>query len=139
MTCVQTLTRVAPVPNKQGRTKPPQQKMSKTLHIKTFGCQMNAYDSERMAEALAPLGTDEHKPHLTDAPWVVVLFRHAHGLLPDGRKRTYYYTQESCGIAAGFFIAGIHRRGPVPLTPTPAPKASPGAPPQGSRPKGRPL
>ena len=26
------------------------------LHIKTFGCQMNAYDSERMAEALAPAG-----------------------------------------------------------------------------------
>jgi tRNA-2-methylthio-N6-dimethylallyladenosine synthase len=28
----------------------------KKLHIKTFGCQMNAYDSERMAEALAPSG-----------------------------------------------------------------------------------
>lgn len=28
----------------------------KKLHIKTFGCQMNAYDSERMAEALAPGG-----------------------------------------------------------------------------------
>ena len=26
--------------------------MPKTLHIKTFGCQMNEYDSERMAEAL---------------------------------------------------------------------------------------
>jgi tRNA-2-methylthio-N6-dimethylallyladenosine synthase len=30
--------------------------LSKTLHIKTFGCQMNAYDSERMAEALGELG-----------------------------------------------------------------------------------
>jgi len=28
----------------------------KKLHIKTFGCQMNAYDSERMAEALEPAG-----------------------------------------------------------------------------------
>jgi tRNA-2-methylthio-N6-dimethylallyladenosine synthase len=28
----------------------------KKLHIKTFGCQMNVYDSERMAEALAPAG-----------------------------------------------------------------------------------
>ncbi len=28
----------------------------KKLHIKTFGCQMNVYDSERMAEVLAPLG-----------------------------------------------------------------------------------
>ena len=28
----------------------------KKLHIKTFGCQMNVYDSERIVEALAPLG-----------------------------------------------------------------------------------
>jgi tRNA-2-methylthio-N6-dimethylallyladenosine synthase len=30
--------------------------LAKRLHIKTFGCQMNAYDSERMAEALAGRG-----------------------------------------------------------------------------------
>ncbi len=29
------------------------------VHIKTFGCQMNVYDSERMAELLAPLGIAE--------------------------------------------------------------------------------
>ena len=72
-------------------------------------------------EALAPLGTDEHKPHLTDAPWVVVLFRQSYGLSPDGAKRTFYYTDESCGIAAGFFIAAIHRMGLVSLTHTPNP------------------
>lgn len=72
-------------------------------------------------EALAPLGTDENKPHLTDAPWLVVLFRHAHGLGADGVRRTYYYTQESCGIAAGLFIAAIHHMGLVTLTHTPNP------------------
>lgn len=72
-------------------------------------------------EALAPLGTDEHKPHLTDAPWVVVLFRHAYGVGGDGGKRTLYYTQESCGIAAGFFIAAVHMMGLVTLTHTPSP------------------
>lgn len=72
-------------------------------------------------EALLPLGTDEHKPHLTDAPWVVVLFRKSYGLRPDGSKRTYYYTQESCGIAAGFFIAAVHQMGLVTLTHTPSP------------------
>jgi nitroreductase len=72
-------------------------------------------------DALAPLGTDEHKPHLTDAPWVVVLFRQAHGLGADGTKRTYYYTPESCGIAAGFFIAAGHMMGLVTLTHTPSP------------------
>ena len=72
-------------------------------------------------DALAPLGTDEHKPHLTDAPWVVVLFRRAHGVAPDGGKLTYYYTQESCGIAAGLFIAAVHHMGLVTLTHTPSP------------------
>ena len=72
-------------------------------------------------DALAPLGTDENKPHLTDAPWVVVLFRHAHGIADGGTKRTYYYTQESCGIAAGLFIAAIHHMGLVTLTHTPSP------------------
>jgi tRNA-2-methylthio-N6-dimethylallyladenosine synthase len=30
--------------------------MTKTVHIKTYGCQMNVYDSERMHHVLAPLG-----------------------------------------------------------------------------------
>jgi iodotyrosine deiodinase len=72
-------------------------------------------------EALAPLGTDEHKTHLTDAPWVVVLFRQSYGLRPDGSRHTHYYSQESCGIAAGFFIAAVHMMGLVTLTHTPNP------------------
>jgi len=72
-------------------------------------------------DALAPLGTDEHKMHLTDAPWVVVLFRQAFGIGSNGDRRTYYYTQESCGIAAGFFIAAVHHMGLVTLTHTPNP------------------
>jgi iodotyrosine deiodinase len=72
-------------------------------------------------EALAPLGTDEHKTHLTDAPWVVVLFRQAYGLRADGARRTHYYAMESCGIAAGLFIAAVHHMGLVTLTHTPNP------------------
>jgi nitroreductase len=72
-------------------------------------------------EALAPLGTDEHKRHLTDAPWLVVLFRQAYGLRADASKRTHYYAQESCGIAAGLFIAAVHMMGLVTLTHTPNP------------------
>jgi iodotyrosine deiodinase len=72
-------------------------------------------------DALAPLGTDEHKSHLTDAPWAVVLFRQAHGVRADGAKRTHYYAMESCGIAAGLFIAAVHHMGLVTLTHTPNP------------------
>jgi nitroreductase len=74
-------------------------------------------------EALAPLGTDEHKTHLTDAPWIVVLFRQAYGVRADGDKRTHYYAMESCGIAAGMFIAAVHHMGLVTLTHTPNPMA----------------
>ncbi|NDV01799.1 tRNA (N6-isopentenyl adenosine(37)-C2)-methylthiotransferase MiaB [Pseudoroseicyclus tamaricis] len=33
--------------------------MAKKLHIRTYGCQMNVYDSERMAEALAGRGYEQ--------------------------------------------------------------------------------
>jgi nitroreductase len=72
-------------------------------------------------EALAPLGTDEHKPHLTDAPWLVVVFRQSYGIGANDTKRTFYYTQESVGIAVGLFIAAVHHMGLVTLTHTPNP------------------
>lgn len=72
-------------------------------------------------EALEPIGTDVVKRHITEAPYVVVLFRQSYGLRPDGSRKTHYYTTESCGIAAGFFIAAIHRMGLATLTHTPSP------------------
>ncbi len=72
-------------------------------------------------EALAPLGTDEHKSHLTDAPWVVVVFKQLFEQLPDGRRLKNYYVDESVGIACGFFIAAIHHLGLCTLTHTPSP------------------
>lgn len=72
-------------------------------------------------EALAPMGTDFVKTHITDAPYVVVLFRQMYGLRPDGKRVTHYYTQESCGLAAGLFIAAIHHMGLATLTHTPSP------------------
>lgn len=72
-------------------------------------------------DALAPLGTGWQKPHVTDAPWIVVLFRQLYGVGPDGERVTHYYTTESCGIAAGLFIAAVHRMGLATLTHTPSP------------------
>lgn len=72
-------------------------------------------------EALAPLGTDAVKEHITTAPYVVVLFRQVYGVREDGSRRTHYYTTESCGIAAGLFIAAVHQMGLATLTHTPSP------------------
>jgi iodotyrosine deiodinase len=83
--------------------------------------------SERMSDewrrALAPLGTDHIKEHITDAPWVVVLFKESYELLPDGTKVKNYYVDESVGICAGMFITAIHHMGLSTLTHTPTPMA----------------
>ena len=71
--------------------------------------------------ALEPLGTDEHKPFLETAPWLIVLFRQDYGLSPDGSRTHHYYVAESVGIAAGFFLAAVHQAGLVALTHTPSP------------------
>lgn len=72
-------------------------------------------------EALAPLGTDEIKAHITDAPWVVVIFKESFEKLPDGRRLKNYYVEESVGIASGLFIAAVHHMGLCTLTHTPSP------------------
>lgn len=72
-------------------------------------------------EVLQPLGTDAIKEHLTDAPWVVVLFRQSKRLRSNGEWGPTYYSNESCGIAAGLFIHAIHHMGLVTLTHTPSP------------------
>jgi len=71
--------------------------------------------------ALAPLGTDWHKPFLEVAPWLVVLFEQVHGWFPDGTTRKHYYARESVGIACGLFIASVQRMGLASLTHTPSP------------------
>ena len=75
---------------------------------------------EEWEEVLAPLGTDHVKEHITEAPWVIVLFRHSKRERGDGFAPTYY-SQESCGIAAGLFISAIHNMGLSTLTHTPSP------------------
>jgi iodotyrosine deiodinase len=72
-------------------------------------------------DALEPLGTDEHKPYLEMAPYLIIIFGKSFELLADGRKVKNYYTSESVGIATGMLIAAIHHAGLVSLTHTPSP------------------
>ncbi|MCP4664643.1 MAG: nitroreductase family protein [bacterium] len=76
---------------------------------------------EEWLEALAPLGTDEHKPFLEIAPYLIVVFAQPYRLLPDGRKVKHYYVNQSVGIATGMLITAIHQAGLVALTHTPSP------------------
>lgn len=72
-------------------------------------------------EALAPLGTDEHKPYLESAPNLIAIFAQSFGALADGRKVKNYYVTESVGIATGMLITALHHAGLASLTHTPSP------------------
>jgi iodotyrosine deiodinase len=81
--------------------------------------------SAEWLEALAPLGTDWHKPHLTEAPYIIIAFRLDYGikeLAGGGQQRIkHYYPGESMGIAVGMLITALHNAGLATLTHTPSP------------------
>jgi len=77
--------------------------------------------SEEWLAALEPLGTDDNKPFLETAPYLIAVFLQKYGELPDGRKVKHYYPAESTGLATGILIAALHRAGLVTLTHTPSP------------------
>jgi nitroreductase len=72
-------------------------------------------------DALAHLGTDEYKPFLETAPYLIAIFSKSYKFLQDGKKVKHYYAQESTGIACGMLITAIHNAGLVSLTHTPSP------------------
>ncbi len=71
--------------------------------------------------ALEPIGTGVSKPHLTDAPWLIVIFAQRYGVTQDGVRYKNYYVPESVGIATGFLIAALHHAGLCCLEHTPNP------------------
>lgn len=82
--------------------------------------------SDEWLAALEPLGTDWHKPHLEDAPYLIVVFRQAYGLQHDpvtGEevRIKHYYSEESVGIAVGMLLCSLHLAGLATLTHTPSP------------------
>jgi nitroreductase len=81
----------------------------------------NEKASAEWLEALAPLGTDDHKPYLEIAPWLIAVFAQRRGGVTAGENKKNYYVSESVGIACGFLLAALHRAGLATLTHTPNP------------------
>jgi len=84
---------------------------TKKLHIKTFGCQMNAYDSERMAEALGVIGY-ALTADMAEADLVILNTCHirekaAEKLYSElGRVRAVKEQRRAVGLEAKIAVAG---------------------------------
>lgn len=72
---------------------------------------------EEWREDLRPFGTDEHKPFLEIAPWLIVVFK----LMKTDDEGQTYYVNESVGIAVGMLLAAAQHAGLATLTHTPSP------------------
>jgi iodotyrosine deiodinase len=75
---------------------------------------------EAWLDALAPLGTDAHKPFLEDAPYLIAIFGQPYHLDEHGTRVPHYYVMRSVGIATGILIAALHHSGLAMLTYTPS-------------------
>lgn len=76
--------------------------------------------SDRWLKDLEPIGTDWHKPFITTAPYIIIVFKKVYETT-EGEKANNYYVNESVGIACGFLLAAIHNAGLVTVTHTPSP------------------
>ncbi len=77
--------------------------------------------NEAWLRDLYALGTDDRKPFLEIAPWLIVVFKLVRDDHPGARTDQVYYVNESVGIATGMLITAIHLAGLVTLTHTPSP------------------
>ena len=77
--------------------------------------------SQQWLKALAPLGTNEHKPFLVSASCLIAIFLKKFSYDVNGHRLKNYYTSESVGIATGLLINALHNAGVATLTHTPSP------------------
>lgn len=102
--------------------------LKKQIRIAAEAEEKESYErrmSDEWLEALAPLGTTWQKPHLEDAPYLIVVFKQSYGMMTqeDGQttKIKHYYVDESVGIATGILLASLHLANLATLTHTPSP------------------
>jgi iodotyrosine deiodinase len=76
---------------------------------------------DQWLDLLTPLGTDQHKPFLETAPYLIGIFTRRQSLTTEGTVVKHPYAFESVGIATGILVTAIHHAGLVALPYTPSP------------------
>ncbi|KAH8418192.1 hypothetical protein KR222_000148, partial [Zaprionus bogoriensis] len=68
---------------------------------------------------LRPLQTTAVKPYLTEAPYLILIFKQTHGTTADGRRKLHYYNEISTSIATGVLLCALQAAGLCSLVSTP--------------------
>lgn len=98
--------------------------VKKEIRVKAEKAEKEFYNEKAPKEwlkALEHLGTDEHKPYLEKAPYLIVIFSKNYEISDTGERIQHYYVKESVGIATGMLITALHQSGLATLTHTPNP------------------
>lgn len=57
---------------------------------------------------LKPLRTNWVKEYLTEAPYLILIFKQQYSFRENSIKKLHYYNEQSVSIAAGILLAAIH-------------------------------
>ena len=98
-------------------------KIKKKIRIAAENEEKEFYEKKAPKEwlkALEPLGTDENKKFIENAPILIAIFEKKYSFQKK-KKIKNYYVRESVGIATGILISCLHMSGLCMLTHTPSP------------------
>ncbi|XP_031634806.1 iodotyrosine deiodinase 1, partial [Contarinia nasturtii] len=75
--------------------------------------------SRQWTADLRPLKTDFIKEYLTDAPFIICVFKQVYGIRSDATKQRHYYNEISVSIATGILLCALNAAGLNSLVTTP--------------------
>lgn len=75
--------------------------------------------SRQWTTDLRPLKTNYIKEYLTDAPYLILVFKQIYGIRPDGKKQQHYYNEISVAISTGILLCALQAAGLNSLITTP--------------------
>ncbi|GAB0098931.1 uncharacterized protein DMENIID0001_147430 [Sergentomyia squamirostris] len=75
--------------------------------------------SRQWTTDLLPLRTNFIKEYLTEAPYLVLVFKQGYSVRPDGQKKQHYYNEISTAISVGILLCAIQSAGLNSLVTTP--------------------
>uniref|UniRef100_A0A1B0CFN3 Nitroreductase domain-containing protein n=2 Tax=Lutzomyia longipalpis TaxID=7200 RepID=A0A1B0CFN3_LUTLO len=75
--------------------------------------------SRQWTTDLQPLRTNYVKEYLTDAPYLVLVFKQAYSMREDGKKKQHYYNEISTAISVGILLCAFQSAGLNSLVTTP--------------------